>query len=523
MFPFCSHVWRRVHDKHDLPPVDINHLKKVWNISRDVEEEEQTRRPVLRKVFTLSQIPVVGALGEMSVQNVSMTSFNGAAGGRGERSRLLINAESDDEHHRLHSRTASVASPCTMVPAESAATLRTRRALTGAICFCFVFMIAEFVGGFYTHSLAVLNDAAHMITDVASLSLSLMAVHASSWKSCTRYSYGWRRAEVVGALASVFATWALVLWILIEAGIRLVTIINCAGYNESDPSDCFAIDAPVMLGIGCAGLVSNIMCAAVLHWGGHHGHSHGEFGEGAHGHDDHGGSSGCDGHDHGHEDHGHSHDDHGHDHDHGHGHNEDDHHGHSHGGGGHGHENMNLRGAFLHVIGDCLQSIGVIFSAAVIWGANESVHHDSSSARSYANIADPLCSVFFGVITIFTTRNLFRDIFRVLMECTPKGVAPEKLIKSLESVECVEEVSDFHVWSLGSEGAVLSAHLRLRSATTVAQSIKALQEAERICKTAGVGHTTIQLNHAEASSLEGDDEHGHGHDHGHGHGSCGHH
>ncbi|CUG94369.1 zinc transporter, putative [Bodo saltans] len=460
-------------------------------------------------------------------QNVSMTSFNGALGKQGERSRLIINAESDDDHRDHRHRTLSpTRSPCTMAPAESAATQRTRRALTGAICFCFVFMIAEFVGGFYTHSLAVLNDAAHMITDVASLSLSLMAVHASSWKSCTRYSYGWRRAEVVGALASVFATWALVIWILIEAGLRLITLINCAGYNESDPSDCFAIDAPVMLGIGCAGLVSNIMCAAVLHWGGHHGHSHGEFGEGANGEhdDDHHGHS-HDDHGHSHDDHGHSHDDHsGHDHgghDHGCSHDEDDdHHGHS----GHGHENMNLRGAFLHVIGDCLQSIGVIFSAAVIWGTNESVHHDSSSARSYANIADPLCSVFFGVITIFTTRNLFRDIFRVLMECTPKGVSSEKLQKSLGDLQQVEEVSDFHVWSLGSEGAVLSAHLALAVGTTVDQAKRVLKDAEGICKRAGVGHTTIQLNYA--ASIE---DSGHHHDdgedcsHGHSHGCGGHH
>jgi solute carrier family 30 (zinc transporter), member 2 len=457
-----------------------------------------------------------------TAHDISMTSFNSAIGKQGERSRLIINADSDDEHQRLH-RTpsgASASSPCTMVPAESAATQRTRRALTGAICFCFVFMIAEFVGGFYTHSLAVLNDAAHMITDVASLSLSLMAVHASSWKSCTRYSYGWRRAEVVGALASVFATWALVVWILIEAGLRLVTIVNCAGYNESDPSDCFAIDAPVMLGIGCAGLVSNIMCAAVLHWGGHHGHSHGEFGEGAHEeHDDHGNS---------HEDHGHSHDDHGHSHDHGHDHDDhghdDDDHGHSHGGGGHGHENMNLRGAFLHVIGDCLQSIGVIFSAAVIWGTNVSVHHDSSSARSYANIADPLCSVFFGVITIFTTRNLFRDIFRVLMECTPKSVSSEKLLKSLGEVPQVAGVSDFHVWSLGSEGAVLSAHLALDVGTTIDQAKRVLKSAENICKRAGVGHTTIQLNYASTITESGDDHHddGDGH-HGHSHGCGGHH
>ena len=423
--------------------------------------------------------------------------------------------DSDDD-----AEAGALVAPCTMQPEESKTTNRARRALTGAICFCFCFMIAEFAGGIYTHSLAVLNDAVHMITDVATLSLSLMAVHASSWKSCDRYSFGWRRAEVVGALASVFATWALVVWILIEAIMRLVTIVNCAGNMESDPNECFAIDAPVMLYIGCAGFLANVMCACLLHWGGHHGHSHGEFGSSHGGESDHG-SGGCD------DDHGHSHGGSGdHDEDHG-AHNND--HGHSHGG------NMNLRGAFLHVIGDCLQSLGVVLAAGIIWGINVSYDGSPSSAHSYANIADPCCSMLFGIITMFTTVNLFRDIFRVLMECTPKGVSLSLLKRKLRRITHVTQVHDIHAWSLGSEGAVMSAHLSLRRGTSIADGKRALRRAVFLCRKAGIAHTTIQMNHEGSDedivSREGhhahchhgssDDEHDHGHgghDHDHGHG-----
>ena len=424
--------------------------------------------------------------------------------------------------------SADSGSPCTMekksVPAS---TSRARKALTGAIVFCFLFMIVEFAGGFITNSLALLNDAVHMITDVANLSLSLLALHASSWDSSDKYTYGWRRAEVVGALASVFTTWALVVWIMVEAISRMVTIIQCA--DGTKQTECYSIDSPVMLYIGAGGFCANVICALILNWGGHHGHSHGALGGGG----DHGCSHGDDhseedhhsheeggcGHDHGHDDHGHSHDDHGHD-DHGHDHGHDDHghedHGHDHGHDDHGHSheehgahddhsghahgggNMNLRGAFLHVIGDCLQSLGVVLAAGVIWYFNNKYHGSPRSERSYYNIADPCCSVLFGVITLFTTINLAKDIFAVLMECTPKGIGHGAVAKKLQAIEGVVAVEDLHIWSLGSEGAVMSSHLVVRAELSQ-ENVKAIHAAARkVCRKAGIDHTTIQINMLDA-------------------------
>jgi zinc transporter 2 len=442
------------------------------------------------------------------------------------------------------SAISSSSPTCTMEnKAELASTLRARKALTGAIVFCFLFMMVEFAGGFITNSLALLNDAVHMITDVANLSLSLLALHASSWDSSEKYTYGWRRAEVVGALASVFTTWALVVWIMVEAISRMVTIVQCADGSKNE--GCFAIDSPVMLYIAVGGFCANVVCALILNWGGHHGHSHGALGGGGHGHscshhetisddtndhdhghddhghahDDHGHAHDDHGHahdDHGHahDDHGHAHDDHGHAHDdHGHahddhGHAHDDHghaqddHGHAHDDHGHAHDdhgrdgggNMNLRGALLHVIGDCLQSLGVVIAAGTIWYFNNKYHGSPKSERSYYNIADPCCSMLFGVITLFTTINLAKDIFAVLMECTPKGIAHGDVSKALADIEDVRAVDDLHIWSLGSEGAVMSAHLLVRSGLTSERAKLVRTRARKVCRKAGIDHTTIQIN-----------------------------
>ena len=101
---------------------------------------------------------------------------------------------------------------------------------------------------------------------------------------------------------------------------------------------------------------------------------------------------------------GHKHDEEGHGHDHGHGHSHDHDHDHGH---SHGHKeemNINIRAAVVHVIGDMLQSIGVIIAAILI-----TINDDFK-------IADPICTYLFSILVIITTIPVFRDCMRILME-----------------------------------------------------------------------------------------------------------
>ena len=124
------------------------------------------------------------------------------------------------------------------------------RALGIVLALTAGFAVLEVVGGLIAGSVALLADAGHMLSDAASLALALGAVWLARRPATTRMSFGWRRAEILAALANGVALVAVGIWILIEALQRL-----------PDPPD---FDALPTLVIGLAGLVVNVVGAAIL-------------------------------------------------------------------------------------------------------------------------------------------------------------------------------------------------------------------------------------------------------------------
>jgi cation diffusion facilitator family transporter len=141
---------------------------------------------------------------------------------------------------------------------EKAQSDRAKRSIIAGLILCFVFMIIEFVLGLVSNSLAIMTDAAHMLTDVGSLALALFAVVASQWGPSENFTFGFKRAEVVGALFSVILVWVLVGAIVYEGVVRLINVVHCARGTESQYTECEGIDARIMLIVGCGGLVINI-------------------------------------------------------------------------------------------------------------------------------------------------------------------------------------------------------------------------------------------------------------------------
>ncbi|KAL6942184.1 hypothetical protein ACO0QE_003350 [Hanseniaspora vineae] len=141
-----------------------------------------------------------------------------------------------------------------------------------------VFFLIEIIVGYSVHSLALIADSFHMLNDIFSLIIALWAVRVSkNAKPDAIYTYGWKRAEILGALVNAVFLIALCVSILIEAIQRFF-----------EPQE---IGNPkLILGVGTAGLVSNLIGLALFHGDGHghsHGHSHGGFSESAsHGHGD---------------------------------------------------------------------------------------------------------------------------------------------------------------------------------------------------------------------------------------------
>ncbi|CAI9274645.1 unnamed protein product [Lactuca saligna] len=188
-----------------------------------------------------------------------------------------------------------------------------------------------------------------------------------------------------------------------------------------------------------------------------------------------------------HEHHGHGH---GHGHDHGHGH-------------GHGHEhdhdeghnepllktyssketkkrgNINVQGAYLHVLGDLIQSIGVMIGAGVIW------------YKPSLKVIDPICTLLFSVIVLYTTINMLRDILEVLMESTPREIDATSLERGLCEIEEVVAIHELHIWAITVGKVLLACHVRIRPEADADMVLDKV--VDYIKREYNISHVTIQI------------------------------
>lgn len=123
---------------------------------------------------------------------------------------------------------------------------------------CTIFLFVELIGGIIANSLAIITDAAHLFSDLSGFVISIFAIYISRKKPNKKFTFGYHRAEILGALASVITIWILTGILLMEAIERL-----------RNPT---TIDAPVMLLTAVIGLVCNLAMMKVLHStpGSHH-------------------------------------------------------------------------------------------------------------------------------------------------------------------------------------------------------------------------------------------------------------
>jgi zinc transporter 2 len=171
---------------------------------------------------------------------------------------------------------------------ESIAHKRIQNKLIAALCLAFVFMIIEVVGGIYAHSLAIITDAAHLLSDVSGFAVAVLAAVWAKRRSQEHFSYGYHRVEVLGALASVMTVWLVTGILLFEAVQRII-----------NPEH---VDGKIMFIVAMAGVACNVLMMAIL--GHHHGHGGGSC---SHSHGPEHGHSHSRSHSHGNGSHSHAH------------------------------------------------------------------------------------------------------------------------------------------------------------------------------------------------------------------------
>jgi cobalt-zinc-cadmium efflux system protein len=295
--------------------------------------------------------------------------------------------------HAAHTHHSSHANPASDLQAGRETQ---KRRLAASLAITGLWFVAELAGGFYTNSLALIADAAHMLTDFGALGLSLFAITIAGRPATHQKTFGYLRAEILAALANGVFLVLVAAYIFYEAYGRLL----------SPP----VVRSGPMLAIAGVGLAANLLTAGML-YGSQHG-------------------------------------------------------------------NLNIRAAFLHVVGDTLGSVGTIVAGLLMLFAGWYT-------------ADPAVSAIVGLLVLYSSVKLVRESVDVLLEGTPRNIDVSRILSDLGSIEGVVSVHDLHVWSISSQLPALSCHLVLWEG---ADSREVLAEAGRRLREAhGIRHTTVQI------------------------------
>ncbi|MBA2692385.1 MAG: cation transporter [Rubrobacter sp.] len=273
-----------------------------------------------------------------------------------------------------------------------------KRALAVVLALTGTYMVVEVVGGLLTGSLALLADAAHMASDNFAIALALFAFWLSSKPSTPNRSFGYKRAEILAALANGIAIVAVSVWIFFEAARRF-----------SEPPEVLG---GWMMAVAVVGLFVNVAGAVIL----------------------------------------------------------------ARSAGG----NLNMEGAFRHVLADLLGSVGVILAAGVI----------VVTGWTYA---DPLISVGVGVLVLASSWKLLKEPVNILLEASPPNINAAEVGNRMASSPGVAEVHDLHIWTITSGFPALSAHILVGGDEDCHARRRDVEDMLR--ERYGIGHTTLQVDH----------------------------
>ena len=150
---------------------------------------------------------------------------------------------------------------------------------------------------------------------------------------------------------------------------------------------------------------------------------------------------------------------------------------------------LNVRSAYLHMLGDAVSAAGVVAAGVVV-------------AFTGATIADPLVSILIALLILWSSWTILKESVNVLLEAIPEGLNMEAVEQAISGVAGVEAVHDLHVWTVGSGIIACSCHI-----TVEEQSVRSGQNvlravAEELEHDFGITHTTIQV---EAEGCEEND------------------
>src|SRR5215472_17703094 len=276
---------------------------------------------------------------------------------------------------------------------------RTGAVLVVSLILTIAFVMVETIAGFRSHSLALLSDAGHNLTDAVGLALAGAGFFFQSRPANQSKTFGYHRMGVLAAFLNALILAALAMALFYEGYRRLI---------HPEP-----VTESVMIWVAAIGLVLNLAIAWSLD---------GNRGD------------------------------------------------------------LNLRAAWVHMLGDAASCVGIIAGAILIY------------FTGWLAI-DPLLSILIGAAIVWTAWDIFKDSINILLEGLPKGLKLSEVTRAIRQVGGVIDVHDLHIWSLGSEAHALSCHVLIENMPP-SESESILRDVNGVLdRRFHIHHTTVQFEH----------------------------
>lgn len=283
----------------------------------------------------------------------------------------------------------------------------TSRVLQISLVITFAYIVLLVITGVRAHSLALLSEAGHNVSDFLALLLSLLAVYLGARPASTRRSFGYSRAGVLAAFVNAITLVAVAFYIFYEAARRLIAPEH--------------VHPATMIWAAAAGVAVNGVISAMLFRGS---------------------------------------------------------------------KDLNIRSAFVHMLGDALSTAAVIIGGwAILVTGQEWI--------------DPALSFGIGAMILWSSFGIIRETLNILLEGTPHGIDPALLAEDLRALAGVNDVHDLHVWSIGSGVNALSCHISIADIPPSESDAILRNVRDRLREKFHIDHTTIQFEHAVCEVAHG--------------------
>lgn len=266
-----------------------------------------------------------------------------------------------------------------------------------------IFTVVEFIVGYSTNSLALLADASHNLSDVASLIIALIGMKLAKKAATQFYTYGYKKASILASLINSVLIMVIVVNIILEGIERITSPPQIAGK---------AIIFTAMIGV-----IINSVSAFLFYKGQRH--------------------------------------------------------------------DVNIKGAFLHLLVDALVSVGVVVSGAIIYYTG-------------FNIIDPLISFIVAIIIIISTWNLLMESLKLTLDGVPKNVDINKVKMLLEKNPLIKEIHHLHIWALSSSQNALTVHVSLKQTDDIERFLQEKHNIKHSLEHENIQHATIELDDRDA-------------------------